>query len=113
MTVKRILEDQGLDPAPERGRRTSWASFFKTHLDVLSAADFFAVEVLTLHGLVRYWVFVVIELASRRVHVAGMAVDPEGAWVTQLARNLTDPVDGFPRGKRYMIPNRDLLYTTA
>ncbi|MGI0149408.1 MAG: helix-turn-helix domain-containing protein, partial [Thermoplasmata archaeon] len=113
MTVKRILEEHGLDPAPERGRRTSWASFIKTHLHVLAAADFFAVEVLTLRGLVRHLVFFVIDVATRRVHITGIAVDPHGAWVTQLTRNLTDPADGFLRGKRYLIHDRDPLYTTT
>lgn len=112
-TVKRLLEAHGLDPAPERGRRTSWAQFIKTHIDVLAAADFFAVEVPTLHGLVRHLVFFVIDLASRRVHVAGIAIDPDGAWVTQCARNLVDPVTGFLHGKRFLIHDRDPLYTEA
>jgi putative transposase len=112
-TVQRILEEHGLDPAPERARQTSWASFIKTHLSVLAAADFFAVEVLTLQGLVRHLVFFVIDLGSRRVQVAGVAVDPPGAWVTQMARNLTDPEDGFLRGKRFVIHDRDPLYTKA
>lgn len=110
-TVKRILENHGLDPAPERGRRTSWAAFLKTHLDVLAAADFFAVELPTLRGFVRHLVFFVMDLASRRVHIAGVAIDPDGAWVTQTARNITDPVDGFLRGKRFLIHDRDPLYT--
>ena len=112
-TIHRLLVEHGLDPAPERGRRTSWASFIKTPLDVLSAADFFAVEVLTLRGLVRHLVFFVIDLGSRRVHVAGVAVDPDSAWVTQMARNLTGSVDGFLRGKRFLIHDRDPLYTPA
>jgi len=110
-TVKRILEQYGLDPAPERGRRTSWASFIKVHLDVLVAADFFAVEILTLRGFVRHLVFFVIDLSSRRVHFAGIAVDPDAAWVTQMARNVTDPEDGFLHGKRFLIHDRDPLYT--
>jgi putative transposase len=110
-TVQRILEEHGLDPAPERGRRTSWASFIKTYLHVLSAADFFAVEILTLRGLIRHLVFFVIDLGSRWVHVAGLAVDPQGGWATQLARNLTDPVDGFLREKRFLIHDLDPLYT--
>ncbi len=110
-TVQRILEEYGLDPAPERGWRRSWASFIKAQLHVLAAADFFAVEILTLRGLVRYLVFFVIDLGSRRVHVAGVAVDPQGTVVTQMARNLTDPEDGFLRGKRFLIHDRDPLYS--
>src|SRR5262249_34555220 len=33
-------------------------------------------------------------------------------WMTQIARNLTDAVDGFFKGKRYLIHDRDPLYTS-
>jgi hypothetical protein len=52
------------------------------------------VEVLTWKGFVRYHVFFLIELCTRRVHVAGITRDPTGAWMEQIARNLTDAVDG-------------------
>jgi len=61
-TVKRILQDHGIDPAPERSRHTSWKTFLLAHWAGLAAADFFTVEVLTLAGLKRYLVFFVIEL---------------------------------------------------
>ena len=38
-TVKRILLDHGIEPAPERGRKTSWRSFIKAHLGEIAAAD--------------------------------------------------------------------------
>jgi hypothetical protein len=62
-------------------------------------------------GLVRYFVLFVIELGSRRVHVAGIAHDPSGAWIAQLARNLTDAMGGFLRSPRYLIHDRDPLFT--
>jgi hypothetical protein len=46
-TIKRILKDHGIQPAPERGRRTPWKTFLKSHLGVLAATAFFTVEVLT------------------------------------------------------------------
>ena len=54
-TVKRILRDHGIEPAPERGRKTSWSSFLKVHMDAaaIAATDLFTVEVVTLSGLVR------------------------------------------------------------
>lgn len=39
-TVANILKDHGIEPAPERGTRTTWASFLKQHLEVLAAMDF-------------------------------------------------------------------------
>ena len=68
---------------------------------------------LTLRGLVRYVVFFVMRLKTRTVEIAGITAEPDGAWMTQLARNLTDPSDGFLRGAEYIILDRDPLYTTA
>ena len=96
-TVKRILHDHGIEPAPERARRTPWKAFLQAHWDGLAACDLFTVEVLTLAGLKRYVVFFVIELETRRVTIAGIHPQPYGAWMEQLARNLTDPVEGCLR----------------
>ena len=112
-TVRRILKGHGIEPAPARSKKTTWREFISSHWDSLAAADFFTVEVWTPFGLVRYVVFFVIELASRRVEIGGVAPDPNGAWVVQVARNLTDCVSGFLLGKRYLIHDRDPLYTTG
>ena len=77
----------------------------------LTACDLFTVEVLTLAGLQRYLVFFVIALQSRRVTIAGIHPQPYGTWMEQMARNLTDPVDGCLRRARYLIHDRDPLYT--
>ena len=53
-TVKNILKRHGIDPAPEREKRTSWKTFLKAHWDVMAATDFFTVEVWTSRGLVTY-----------------------------------------------------------
>ena len=110
-TVKRILLDHGIEPAPERERKTSWKTFIKAHLGESAAADFFSVEVLSVFGLVRYVVFFVIDIKSRRVEIAGITNSPNEAWMQQMARNLTAVVDGFLRDTRYLILDRDPLYT--
>ena len=112
-TIKNILLAHGLEPAPERGRRTSWHTFIKSHLGAIAGADFFTVEVLRGFGLVRYYVFFVIDIKTRRVHVAGITNQPSEAWMRQMARNLTDWVDGFLKQTRYLILDRDPLYTQA
>lgn len=112
-TVKRILKDHGIEPAPERSKKTTWKEFLNTHWESLAAADFFTVEVWTPFGLVRYMVFFVIDLSNRRVEIVGIATDPNGAWMKQMAGNLTDGFDGFLLGKRYLIHDRDPLYTSA
>ncbi len=112
-TIKRILAEHGLDPAPKRGKTMPWKTFLKAHFGVIAATDFFTIEVLTLSGLVRHVVWFVIDLESRRVHIAGLIRHPHDAWIQQVARNLTDSVDGFLRGKRCLIHDRDPLFTEA
>jgi len=56
--------------------------------------DFLTVEAITLAGLVRYHVLFVIDLASRRVEIAGVVHQLHEAWMLQSARNLTDVIDG-------------------
>ncbi len=90
-TIKAILKDHGIAPAPERGTNTPWKTFLAAHWDGLAAADSFTVEVLTLGGLVRYVVFFVMKLKTRAVEIAGITCQPNEIWMTQLARNLTRP----------------------
>jgi transposase InsO family protein len=73
--------------------------------------DFFTVEVLTLGGLVRHHVLFVIDLASRRVELCGVTVDPNGAWMQQIGRNLIDAVDGFLLKHRHLVMDRDPVFT--
>ncbi len=110
-SVKRILKKSGIEPAPVRTKRTTWHEFLGAHWDSLGACDFFTVEVWTPFGLVRHMVFFVIELKTRRIKIAGVAPDPNGPWMSQVARNLTDCYDGFLIDKRYLIHDRDPLYT--
>ena len=112
-TVARILADHGIEPAPERGKGMPWSTFLAAHWGAIAAADFFTVEVLTAYGLVRHHVLVVMDLKTRIVQIANIAIDPDGTLMAQIARNLTDDVDGFLRNHRYLIVDRDPLYTDA
>lgn len=73
-TVGNILRRHGLSPAPKRKQATSWKDFIRAHMEVLVGTDFFTVEVLTLKGLVTYYVLFFIHLESRRVSLAGIAL---------------------------------------
>jgi putative transposase len=112
-TIKAILKDHGIEPAAERGMKTPWKTFLAAHWDGLAAADFFTVEVLTMAGLVRYVVLFVMKLKTRTVEIAGITSQPDGNWMRQVARNLTDAHDGFLRGMHYLILDRDPLYTDS
>ena len=108
-TVAKILKQHGIDPAPDRGKRTPWSTFLKSHWEVVAAIDFFTVEVWGLRGLVTFYVLIVIELSTRRVHLAGITPNPNEPWMLQVGRNLTEP-DGVLTGKRFLIMDRDTKF---
>jgi len=110
-TVANILKRNGLEPAPDRSRKTSWKEFLTQHWELIVAADFFTVEVWTAKGLRRFVVLFFIELSTRRVEIAGISAAANGLWMSQIARNLTDCVEGLLTGKRYLIHDRDPLFT--
>jgi transposase InsO family protein len=67
--------------------------------------------VYTTRGLVTYYILLFIDIASRSVHIAGTTSHPDNRWMTQIARNVTDAEDGFLRGTRYLILDRDTKYS--
>ena len=103
--------DHGLLPDPDKPYKTTWNTFIKSHWDSICACDFFATEAWTWTGLQRFLVFFVIELATRKVEIVGIHADPCETQMVQWARNLTDAQDGFLKGKRILIHDRDPLFT--
>jgi len=112
-TVANLLRRNGIDPAPERGSRTSWRTFLGAHWATIAAIDFTTVEVWGRNGLVTMYVLFAIELRGRRVHFAGMTANPDDAWIRQVGRNLTDSADGFLTNKQFCLMDRDAKFTTA
>jgi putative transposase len=112
-TVGNVLQRHGLLPAPERKHTTTWATFIRTHLALLAGTDFFTAEVLTLRGLVTYYVLFFIHLESRRVDIAGITVHPDEPWMKQIARNVTMEGSGILRDCRYLLHDRDTKYTQS
>ena len=109
-TVGNILRRHGILPAPARKRTTTWADFIRTHMAVLAGTDFFSVEVLTLRGLVTYYVLFFIHLESRKVEIAGVTQHPNERWMKQIARNVAMDEWGFLGNCRYLIHDRDTKY---
>jgi len=112
-TVGNILRRRGIAPAPQRKRTTTWNEFIRSHRAVLAGTDFFTVEVLTLRGLVTFYVLFFIHLESRRVEVAGITSHPNEAWMMQIARNVTMDEWGFLGECRYLLHDRDTKYTQS
>jgi transposase InsO family protein len=82
-------------------------------MEVLVGTDFFTVEVLTLKGLVTYYVLFFIHLESRRVSLAGMTRYPGQEWMEQQARNATMEEWGFLRGCGYLLHDRDTKFCAS
>ncbi|MGE0142080.1 MAG: integrase core domain-containing protein [Planctomycetota bacterium] len=108
-TIARTLKDNGIKPSPDRP--TSWRTFLRTHRQAIAATDFVTAEGWTTRGLVTHCVLFVIDHATRAVEIAGITTNPDGKFMAQVARNLTDPMDGFLRTKRSLILDRDTKFT--
>jgi len=112
-TIGNILQRHGVPTAPARKRTTTWTDFIRAHMSVLAGTDFFTVEVLTLRGLVTYYVLFFIHLESRRVEVSGITPHPNERWMKQIARNVTMEEWGFLENCRYLIHDRDCKFTRS
>ena len=108
-SVRTILRRHHLRPAPRRGGPT-WSQFLRAQAAGTLACDFLTVETI---GLTRLYVFFIIELQHRRVHLVGITAHPTGAWVTQAARNLLMDLDEHAHGFRLLIRDRDSKFTSA
>src|SRR5439155_26313910 len=100
-TVGNILHRFGIAPAPKRSQQMNWADFIRSHMAVLAGIDFFTVEVLTWRGLATYYVLFFLHLETRRVTLAGITRHPTEQWMTQMARNAVDEIDGVFRPLRF------------
>jgi len=109
-TVGNVLKDHGIEPAPDRKKKTTWKEFLKAHWDVMGATDFTTIEVWKPWGLETYYILVVMKLSTRRIEIAGITTNPDAAWVQQMGRNMIDCYDGFLLGTKYLILDRDTKF---
>jgi len=110
-TVLNILSKNGIPIAPDRKKTKTWAEFIKLHTEQLWACDFFLVPVLTLAGIRHFHVFVFIQYCTRQIKVVGVRDTPDGAWMEQIARNITCPFEPELPNCKYLVHDRDSLYT--
>jgi len=108
-TVWTILHRAGVDPAPTRSA-LSWRQFLRAQAAGVLAVDFFTVDTVLLR---RLYVLLVIEVATRRVHVLAVTAHPEGEWVVQQARNFLMQLGDDLGRLRYLIRDRDTKFTSA
>ena len=108
-TVWEILHAAGIDPAPRRAGPT-WREFLAAQAHAIIACDFLVVETVLLK---RLYVLVFIEHGTRRLHLAGVTAHPTGAWAVQQARNLAMDLGDRLGTLRFLIHDRDPLFTAA
>jgi putative transposase len=108
-TVWAILREAGVEPAPRR-LDSSWREFLRRQAASIVECDFLTVDTVFLK---RFYVLFFIELASRRVRIAGISANPDGAWTTQHARNLVMRLDDERVHVRFLICDRDSKFTAS
>jgi hypothetical protein len=110
-SVGNILKAAGVEPSPERMRKSNWKQFVRSHMATMCVADFLTTEVWTMKGLVRYHTLFVMNLAKRQVQIAHIGCQVNGQVMAQVARNLTDWDDGFLDGMKCFVCDHDPLFT--
>ena len=107
--VANVLRRHRLLPAPRRGGPT-WTEFLRAQAKGIVATDFFTVDTVLLR---RHYVLFVIEVERRVVHLLGVTTNPNGPWVTQVARNFCADLHDAGRCVRFLIRDRDTKFTTS
>jgi putative transposase len=108
-SVRKLPVEAGLGPAGERGG-LSWREFIRHQAKSMIACDFFTVDTISLR---RIYVLFFIEISTRRVHLAGMTENPDGAWVAQQARNLTWGLQEREHPVRFLLRDNDAKFSRA
>jgi hypothetical protein len=86
-TIRRVLQRLGIPPAPLRDTDTTRRQFLRAQASTMLACDLFHVDCAV--TLQRIYVFFVLEVASRSVHLLSTTTNPDGRGTTQQVQHIT------------------------
>src|ERR1019366_3475943 len=98
-----------IGPAPRRTGPT-WQQFLTAQARGILAAGFVHVGTVVLR---RIYALIVIEHATRRVHLAGITASPDAAWTTQPARNVLMDLGQRAASVKFLITDRGGQFTDS
>jgi putative transposase len=110
-TIRRVLQRLGIPPAPVRDTDMTWRQLLRTQASTMLACDFFHVDCAV--TLQRIYVFFVLEVASRSVHLLGTTTNPDGRWTTQQIRNLVMDLGERATQFRFLVRDRAGQFTAS
>jgi transposase InsO family protein len=108
-TVWQILHAAGIDPASRRSGPT-WKQFLTAQARSILAVDFVHVDTVLLR---RLYALIVIEHGTRRVHLAGITANPDGAWTAQAARSFLMDLGQRAASAKFLIRDRAGQFTAS